>query len=95
MGTVIFPDAPLKIFLTASSEVRAQRRYKQLKEKGESVNLSRLFREIEARDIRDRTRAVAPLRQADDAVLVDTTRHGINEVLEIISKLVKERHLTV
>ena len=95
MGTVIFPDAPLKIFLTASSEVRAQRRYKQLKEKGESVNLSRLFREIEARDIRDRTRAVAPLRQADDAVLVDTTRQGINEVLEIISKLVKERHLTV
>lgn len=94
MGTVIFPDADLKIFLTASVEERARRRYKQLKEKGESVNLSRLFREIEARDERDRTRLVAPLKPADGAVLIDSTEHSINEVLEKIFELVKERHLT-
>ena len=62
MGTVIFPDAELKIFLTASAEERAKRRYKQLKEKGENVNLSRLFRDIKMRDERDRTRLIAPLK---------------------------------
>lgn len=94
MGTVIFPDAPLKIFLTANVEERAQRRYKQLKEKGESVNLSRLFREIEARDARDMTRQVAPLKPAEDAVRIDSTEYSIQEVLDMILDLVKARGLT-
>ncbi len=93
MGTVIFPDAELKIFLTASVEERAQRRYKQLKEKGESVNLSRLFRDIEKRDERDRTRAVAPLRPATDAHVLDSTDASIEKVLERVMALVRETHL--
>ena len=87
MGTVIFPDAELKIFLTASVEERARRRYKQLKEKGESVNLSRLSREIEKRDERDRTRPVAPLRPAADAHLIDSTDTSIESVLERVLTL--------
>jgi len=87
MGTVIFPDAILKIFLTASAEARAERRYKQLKEKGESVNLSRLFRDIKMRDERDSSRAVAPLRPAPDAHVIDSTELGINEVLQVIDNL--------
>ena len=94
MGTVIFPDAILKVFLTASVRVRARRRYKQLKEKGESVNLSRLFREIEARDERDTKREIAPLRPAEDAIIIDSTEFSINEVLDKVYVLVKERHLT-
>lgn len=82
MGTVIFPDAAIKVFLTASAEERAQRRYKQLNDKGVSVTLSGLLREILARDARDASRAVAPLRPADDAVTIDTTGLGINEVVE-------------
>jgi len=86
MGTVIFPDAKLKIFLTASAQIRAERRYKQLKEKGESVNLTRLFREIKARDLRDQSRSVAPLRPAEDAVIIDSTELSIDEVFnEIVS----------
>jgi len=88
MGTVIFPDANLKIFLTASAEIRAQRRYKQLKEKGESVNLSRLFREIKARDLRDQSRSIAPLRPAEDAVIIDSTDLSIEDVLEKIKAMV-------
>jgi cytidylate kinase len=88
MGTVIFPDARLKIFLTASAEVRAQRRHKQLKEKGESVNLTRLFREIKARDLRDQSRVIAPLRPAEDAVIIDSTSLSIDEVLEKIVSLI-------
>ena len=94
MGTVIFPDAVLKIFLTASVEARAQRRYKQLKEKGESVNLSRLFRDIEKRDERDSSRAISPLRPADDAHLIDSTDMGIDEVLKLIHSLLNELDLT-
>jgi cytidylate kinase len=93
MGTVIFPDARLKIFLTASAEERAKRRYKQLKEKGESVNLSRLFREIKTRDERDRSRSVAPLRPADDAIIVDSTDLNIKEVVKRVYKLVEERYI--
>ncbi|MGX9720286.1 (d)CMP kinase [Stenotrophomonas acidaminiphila] len=81
MGTVIFPDAPFKVFLTASAEERAQRRHKQLKEKGVSVNFDDLLREIMARDARDAQRAVAPLRPADDAVLIDTSGIGIDDVV--------------
>ncbi|WP_313253969.1 (d)CMP kinase [Stenotrophomonas acidaminiphila] len=81
MGTVIFPDAPFKVFLTASAEERAHRRHKQLKEKGVSVNFDDLLREIMARDARDAQRAVAPLRPADDAVLIDTSGIGIDDVV--------------
>jgi len=81
MGTVIFPDAPFKVFLTASAEERAERRYNQLKDKGVSVTLAGLLREILARDARDASRAVAPLRPAEDAVHIDTTGIGIDEVV--------------
>jgi cytidylate kinase len=90
MGTVIFPDAVLKVFLTASAEARAERRYKQLKEKGESVNLSRLFRDIKQRDERDSNRAISPLKPAPDAHVIDSTELGINEVLQIIDDLIEE-----
>jgi cytidylate kinase len=88
MGTVIFPDAKLKIFLTASAEIRAERRYKQLKDKGESVNLTRLFREIKARDLRDQSRSIAPLRPAEDAVIIDSTEMSIDEVFNRIVSLI-------
>jgi cytidylate kinase len=88
MGTVIFPDAKLKIFLTASAEIRAERRYKQLKDKGESVNLTRLFREIKARDLRDQSRSIAPLRPAEDAVIIDSTELNIEEVFNKIVSLI-------
>jgi CMP/dCMP kinase len=81
MGTVIFPDAPFKVFLTASAAERAKRRYKQLKEKGLSVTLATLQREIEARDARDASRTVAPLKPAADAVFIDTTGMGIDVVV--------------
>ena len=90
MGTVIFPDATLKIFLTASIDARANRRYKQLKEKGESVNLSRLFREIEKRDERDSSRSIAPLKPAADAQIIDSTDMSIDKVLEKIHKLLEK-----
>jgi cytidylate kinase len=89
MGTVIFPDAVLKIFLTASAEARAQRRYKQLKEKGENVNLSRLFRDIKKRDERDSSRALSPLKPADDAHVIDSTGMAIEEVVKKIHKLLE------
>jgi len=88
MGTVIFPDAQLKVFLTASAEIRAERRHKQLKEKGESVNLTRLFREIKARDLRDQSRSIAPLRPAEDAVIIDSTELSIDEVFNKIISLI-------
>ncbi len=82
MGTVIFPDAPHKVFLTASAEERAARRYKQLNDKGLDVTLPGLLREILARDARDAQRSVAPLRPADDAVTIDTTGVPIDTVVE-------------
>lgn len=88
MGTVIFPDAPFKVFLTASAEERANRRYKQLKQKGLDVTLSTLLEEIQARDARDASRAVAPLKPADDAVTIDTTRMSIDEAVEKVLGLV-------
>lgn len=88
MGTVIFPDAPYKVFLTASAEERAERRYNQLKDKGVSVTLDGLLREILARDARDAQRTVAPLRPAEDAVLIDTTGLGIEQVVERVLALV-------
>lgn len=88
MGTVVFPDAPFKVFLTASVEVRAQRRYKQLKEKGIGSNLCDLIAEISERDERDTQRQVAPLRPAADAVILDSTQLGIEAVLERVSALI-------
>lgn len=82
MGTVVFPAAPVKIFLDASAEERAKRRYKQLMEKGLAANLATLTAEIRERDERDRNRAVAPLRPAADAVVIDSTALGIEAVLE-------------
>ena len=87
MGTVIFPDAGTKVFLTASAAERAERRYKQLKDKGVSVTLDGLLGEILARDARDASRAVAPLRPADDAVSIDTTGQGIAAVVEQVLAL--------
>jgi len=81
MGTVIFPDAPFKVFLTASAEERAGRRHNQLKDKGVSVNFDDLLREIMARDARDAQRTVAPLKPADDAVVIDTSGIGIDTVV--------------
>ena len=87
MGTVIFPDAATKVFLTASAAERAGRRHKQLKDKGVSVTLDGLLGEILARDARDANRAVAPLRPADDAVIIDTTGQGIAAVVEQVLAL--------
>jgi cytidylate kinase len=80
MGTVVFPDAPLKFFLLASAQERAQRRYKQLKAKGENVNLARLLGDIQERDERDRSRSVSPLLPADDAVVIDSSATPIDAV---------------
>ena len=91
MGTVIFPDARTKVFLTASAAERAERRYKQLKDKGVSVTLDGLLREILARDARDANRAVAPLRPAEDAVCIDTTGLAIEAVVESVLALLPER----
>lgn len=81
MGTVVFPDAGLKIFLTASAEARAERRYRQLLEKGFSASLPALVEDIRARDDRDINRPIAPLKPADDAIVLDSTRLGIEEVM--------------
>ncbi|HEX2651395.1 MAG TPA: (d)CMP kinase [Burkholderiales bacterium] len=91
MGTVVFPDASLKIYLTASPGVRAQRRYKQLIDKGNSANLASLSRELEERDRRDATRAVAPLKPAADAVQVDSSALSIDQVVDLIVKQFRER----
>lgn len=87
MGTVVFQDAEYKVFLTASAKVRAERRYKQLKEKGIESNLSALIKEISERDERDSQRAVAPLRPADDAIQLDSTSMGIDAVFKHVSAL--------
>jgi len=89
MGTVIFPDAPFKVFLTASAEERAKRRYKQLKEKGLNVTLSSLLREIEARDERDANRKVAPLKPALGALIVDTTGMPVADVVQKVLAVVR------
>jgi CMP/dCMP kinase len=87
MGTVVFPDAILKVFLTASADIRAERRYKQLKEKGFDANLSRLLGEIRDRDARDAARTVSPLKPATDAVILDSSTLTIPEVVEQIARL--------
>jgi len=91
MGTVVFPDAPVKVFLTASQDERAQRRYNQLKEKGNDVNLAVLLKEIAERDERDASRLVAPLKPASDALVIDTTATAIEEVTDQVLSLVDKR----
>jgi cytidylate kinase len=91
MGTVVFPEADVKVFLTASAEERAQRRYRQLLDAGYDVKISDLLNEIKARDERDMNRATAPLKPAEDAQVVDTTGLGIEEVLERVLALVGRR----
>ncbi len=91
MGTVVFPQAGVKIFLTASVDERAQRRYKQLKDKGISANLPDLLTEIAERDARDAQRTVSPLKPAADAVVLDTTSSTIEEVCDRVMQLCRER----
>lgn len=91
IGTNILPNAELKIYLTASVDVRAKRRYDELVEKGETPDLETIKKDIEQRDYQDMNREIAPLRQAEDAVLVDTSEMGIDEVVDCIIELVKDR----
>ena len=93
MGTVVFPGADLKIFLTATSEERASRRYKQLIKKGIDASLPALLRDIRERDERDINRAQSPLKASDDAVLIDTSNLGIEEVMLKVRQIVKIRGL--
>jgi len=93
MGTVIFVDAPLKIFLTASADERALRRYKQLKDKDSGVSLAGLSREIAERDLRDTTRSVAPLRPASDAFVIDSSGVSVDEIFERVIELGRSRAL--
>lgn len=93
MGTVVFPAAPVKIFLTASAEERANRRYKQLKEKGFNVSLRDLYNEIKTRDERDANRAVSPLKPADDAILLDSTGLDIEAVFEQVLAAMADKAL--
>ena len=93
MGTVVFPDAFLKIFLDASASIRAQRRYNQLKEKGFSGTLRALEKEIAERDAQDRNRSASPLIPASDAIVLDTSGKGIVEVLNEVVALIEERLL--
>lgn len=90
MGTIVFPDAVLKIFLTASPEERATRRYKQLMEKGMNANMAALLQEVRERDQRDSTRATAPLQKAADAVLIDTTRRSAADAIAQVLALYKQ-----
>lgn len=90
MGTIVFPDAPVKVFLTASAQERARRRQKQLQEQGKSVSIARLLEAIEARDARDSSRSVAPLQPAEDATTIDTTNLTIEEVVNQVLERVNQ-----
>lgn len=91
MGTTVFPDAQAKVFLTASAEERARRRYKQLIDKGISANLAALLRDINERDERDSQRSVSPLKPAADAVIIDTSDLSIDQVVEQVLAICKDR----
>ena len=90
MGTVVFPDARLKIFLTASSEVRAKRRHIELQNRGQEVNMRDLIEDIEERDLRDRTRTLSPLIPAEDSIVIDSSSMSLDEVLSFTKKLAKK-----
>lgn len=91
IGTVVLPQADIKIFLTASSEERARRRYNELIEKGEQVDFDKIHEEIKQRDYNDSHRAIAPLKQADDAILVDTTECTLEESIEQLETVIRSR----
>lgn len=91
MGTVVFPSTPAKLYLTASAEERAQRRYNQLQDKGFDVNIERLLAEVIERDERDMNRPVAPLIPAEDALIIDTTTISIDEVVELALAHIKQK----
>lgn len=96
MGTIVFPDAPVKIFLDASAEVRAQRRFNQLQNSGFDVSIAQILSEIKERDYRDRNRAVAPLKAAEDALIIDSSFLTIDEVVNQVLDLIKLKlNLTV
>ena len=90
IGTVILPNADVKIFLTADVKIRAERRYKELLEKGQDVSFDEVLEDMKIRDYNDSNRPIAPLKQADDAVLADTTSLTFDESLELLKKIVKE-----
>ena len=93
MGTVVFRDAKLKIFLTASTEVRAKRRYLELQNRGQEVNMPALIDDIEQRDYKDTSRDLSPLLPADDAYIIDSSKMSQAEVLSVAMKLIKEEYL--
>ena len=90
MGTVVFPDARLKIFLEASAEVRAKRRYLELQNRGQEVNMPDLIADIESRDFKDRTRTISPLIPAEDSIVIDSSEMSLEEVLSFTKKLTKK-----
>ncbi len=91
IGTVVLPDAQIKLFLTASAEARADRRFKELTEKGQSVDYDVILKEIKERDYQDSHREIAPLKQADDAILVDSTEMDLPTTIEYMLGVIKER----
>ncbi|WP_029519985.1 (d)CMP kinase [Persephonella sp. IF05-L8] len=90
-GTVIFPDADIKFFFTASPEVRAERRFKELKEKGLDISYEEILKEIKERDHLDETRKDSPLRPAEDAIIIDTTGKSLSDVFQDVLKIIKDR----
>ncbi len=92
MGTVVFKDAKLKIYLTASVEVRAHRRYLELQKRGQEVNMPALIADIEQRDLKDSSRELSPLLPADDAHIIDSSEMSLEEVVKITKKLIKEEY---
>ena len=90
MGTVVFPEAELKIFLIASAEVRAKRRYLELQNRGQEVNMRDLIVDIEQRDMKDKTRTLSPLIPADDSIIIDSSSMSLDEVLSFTKKLTKK-----
>jgi len=90
MGTVVFPEAELKIFLIASAEVRAKRRYLELQNRGQEVNMRDLIADIEHRDMKDKTRTLSPLIPAEDSIIVDSSKMSLEEVLSFTKKLTKK-----
>lgn len=91
IGTVVLPDAQIKLFLTASAEARADRRYKELIEKGQTVDYDVILQEIKDRDYQDSHREIAPLKQAEDAILVDSTEMNLQETIDYMLNIIKER----
>jgi len=91
MGTVVFPNAKLKIFLIASPEVRAKRRYLELQNRGQEVNMLALIEDIKQRDLKDQTRVLSPLIPAEDSIVIDSSEMSLEEVLSFTKKLTKRK----